>query len=225
MSNAFDKLVARGVTRLCHFTKLQSLAQIVSSGAGILPSNSIRSDIKNVTDKARYDGELECVCCSVEYPNSWFLQKAMTNNTDKVFRDWLTIYINLDILKVNDAKFCPCNASTDCGRYITNDINKLFEDSIRCKRFYCRTPSMLDCCTTDGQAEVLIKNGIPRDYIIGFAVGSQNMAGRVYAMLKTCNVQQVPIFIAPMILTPTWSNVIKCGQRPTEKLFVWSEEE
>lgn len=225
MSDAFNTLVARGVTRLCHFTKLQSLAQIVSTDSGILPSSSIRSDTKNVTDKARYDGELECVCCSVEYPNSWFLQRAMTNNTDKVFRDWLTIYINLDILNLNDAKFCPCNASTDWGRYITNDISTLYANPVHCKRIYYRDSPMLHCCPTDGQAEILIKSGIPRDYITGFAVGDENMAGRVYAMLKTCNVKQVPIYIAPTILTPTWSTMIKRGQRPSEELFVWSEEE
>ncbi len=118
MNKAFKVLTARGVTRLCHFTKLQSLAQIVSLESGILASDSIRSDTKNVTDKSRYDGELECVCCSVEYPNSWFLQRAMASNTDEIFRDWLTIYIDLDILNLNEAKFCPCNASTDWGRYI-----------------------------------------------------------------------------------------------------------
>lgn len=223
--NAYNFLLDRGVTRLCHFTKLQSLTHIISSDSGILPSNSIRSDIKNVTDLARYDGELECICCSIEYPNSWFLQKAIANNTNKIFRDWLTIYISLDILNQNDAKFCPCNASTGYGRYITNDINKLFADHVCCKRTYNRTPNMLDCCPTDGQAEILIKHCIPRRYINGFAVGNEDMAKRVYSILKTCNVKQVPIYIAPTILTPDWSNIIKCGQRPSENLYICTEEE
>lgn len=225
MNNAFDVLSSRGVARLCHFTKLQSLAQIVSADSGILPNSSIRSDIKNVTDRERYDGELQYVCCSVEYPNSWFLQTAIMNNTDKIFRDWLTIYIDLEILNLSDAKFCPCNASTDFGRYITNDINALFDNPVRCKRLFYRTSSMLSCCTTDGQAEILIKDGIPRNYFSGFAVGDKDMAGRVYAMLKTCGVKQVPIYIAPNILTPSWSNMVKSGQRPKEDLFVWPEEE
>lgn len=219
MNNAFDFLTSRGVTRLCHFTKLQSLAQIISTDSGILPNGSIRSDTKNATDKARYDGELDHVCCSIEYPNSWFLQKAMANNTNLVFRDWLTIYIDLDILNLNDGKFCPCNASTDWGKYITNDIETLFADPVRCKRVYYREPHMLDCCATDGQAEVLVKGNIPRKYITGFAVGDENMAGRVYAMLKTCNVKQIPIYIAPVILVPDWSKLVKRGQRPNEELF------
>ncbi|MCM1145466.1 MAG: DUF4433 domain-containing protein, partial [Lachnoclostridium sp.] len=108
---ALDILKSRGVSRLCHFTKLQNLTHILSSESGILASNSIRSDIKNVTDEERYDNELNYICCSVEYPNSWFLKKAIENNRDQIFRDWVVLYIDLDILAYKKAKFCPCNAS------------------------------------------------------------------------------------------------------------------
>ncbi|MDR1408943.1 MAG: DUF4433 domain-containing protein [Oscillospiraceae bacterium] len=52
--SAYDILAARGVTRLCHFTKFQSLTHIIPSADGILASNSIRQDTKNVIDAARY---------------------------------------------------------------------------------------------------------------------------------------------------------------------------
>ena len=74
---AYEILIDRGVTRLCHFTKFQSLTHILSSDYGVSSSSLIRQDMKNVTDKERYDGELNYVCCSVQYPNSWFLKKAM----------------------------------------------------------------------------------------------------------------------------------------------------
>jgi hypothetical protein len=183
--NAFDILKARGVTRLCHFTKFQSFVQIITSKSGVLPSESIRSDIKNATDKARYDGELDYVCCSIEYPNSWFMERAMANNMDKIFRDWLALYVDLDILNLNEAKFCPCNASTGRGQHITDDVNALFANPVRYKKTFCREPDMLSCCPTDGQAEVLIKNGIPRSYIIGLAVGDGELAGRGDALLNT----------------------------------------
>ena len=73
--SAYDILTTRGVTRLCHFTKLQNLTHIITSADGVLASSSIRQDTKNVNDVARYDGELDFVCCSVQYPNSWFLKK------------------------------------------------------------------------------------------------------------------------------------------------------
>ena len=140
--NALDILKARHVSRLCHITKFQSLTHIVSSVDGILASSSIRSDMKNVTDTARYDGELEHICCP-----------------------------------------------------------------------------------TDGQAEILIKDTIPRDYFIGIAVGNEDIASRIYAMLKTFDVKQIPIYVAPDVLTPSWSKMIREGHRPSEKECVWPEEE
>jgi len=73
--SAYDILTARGVNRLCHFTKFQNLTHIILSETGILASNSIRQDTKNVTDKERFDGELDYVCCAVQYPNCKRAQK------------------------------------------------------------------------------------------------------------------------------------------------------
>lgn len=78
--------------KICHFTKFQGLTHIIPSADGILASSSIRQDTKNVTDTARYDGELDYVCCSIQYPNSWFLKKAIQNNTDKIFKEWVVLY-------------------------------------------------------------------------------------------------------------------------------------
>ena len=223
--SAFDNLKVRGVSRLCHFTKFQSLTHIISSSNGILASGSIRSDTKNVIDAERYDGELDHVCCSVEYPNSWFLQNAERNNADQVFRDFLALYIDLDILNHRELKFCPCNASTDRGRYITDDVNALFLNPVQCKRLFYRDPNMLSCCPTDGQAEILIKENIPRKHIIGIAVGTEDIARRIYAMLKIYELEQIPIFLAPDVLTPNWSKAIKSGRRPYETKCFWPEGE
>ncbi len=225
--SAYDILAARGVTRLCHFTKFQSLTHIAPSADGILASGSIRQDTKNVVDKARYDGELDYVCCSVQYPNSWFMKKAMQDNTDKIFRDWVVLYVNLSILEHKNAKFCPCNASRSSGYYIEDnmdDVESIFAASIP-TFIYPRTSRMLPCCPTDGQAEILIKDNIPREYIIGIAVGNEDVAKRVYAMLEMFDVEHTPIYIAPDVMTPNWSSMIKNGCRPIETQCDWSEEE
>ena len=98
--SAYDILITRGVTRLCHFTKFQSLTHIITSVDGVLASSSIRQDMRNVNDTARYDGELDFVCCSVQYPNSWFLKIAMKNNSDRIFSEWIVLYIDLNILNI-----------------------------------------------------------------------------------------------------------------------------
>lgn len=225
--NAYDILANRGVTRLCHFTKLKSLTHIISAAEGILASSSIRQDTKNITDVARYDNELDYVCCSVQFPNSWFLKRAMQNNTDKIFKDWVVLYIDLNILKHKSAKFCPCNASKERGVYINarmGEVDSIFAPSIPTFS-YPRSPKMPSSCPTDGQAEILIKDNIPRDYIIGIATGNKDVAARIYAMLKMSDARQIPIDIAPDVLTPSWSRMIKDGLSPSEMRCVWSEEE
>lgn len=220
---AYEVLLSRGVTRLCHFTKLQSLTHIITSEKGVLASGSIRQDTKNPNDRARYDGELDFVCCSVEYPNSWFLNHSKEANYDPIFNDWAVLYFDLGILKDKRIKFCPCNASKARGAYINkneDEIESIFFDSKR----YPRTPQMLPACPTDGQAEILIADNIPRNYIKGIALGNEEVAKRVYAMLKLCDMDRIPLYIAPDVLSPNWSPLIKIGRRPKETLCVWPEE-
>ena len=223
--NAYNFLKRRGVTRLCHFTKIQSLTHIISSINGILSSEAIRQDLKNVTDKARYDGELDYVCCSIQYPNSWFLNRAIERNIDSIFDEWVVLYINLEVLKYRNAKFCPCNASKSRGKYISDDMNNIeliFKDQVL---QFSRTPNMLSCCPTDGQAEILIKDNIPYNCITGIVVGDVKNARQVYAMFLTLNIKQIPIYIAPDVLTTKWSEMVKRGLTPKEELFVLQEEE
>ncbi len=220
MMGAHNFLKDRGVTRLCHFTKLQMLTHILSPNEGILASDSIRSDVKTVTDCDRYDGELQYVCCSIEYPNSWFLRQAQQRDTDQVFRDWVVLYIDLGILDYRDAKFCACNAGKSRGRYIFSDLNRLgtlYSSPTVLGRQ--RNPKMIKCCPTDDQAEVLIKDSVPRSYIYGIAVGNNDVGARVAAILTTFSIPDKRIFVAPDVLNTNWSNIVRNGGRPKETLF------
>lgn len=225
--SAYNILTARGVTRLCHFTKFQNLTHIITSVNGVLASDAIQQDTKNVNDTARYDGELDFVCCSVQYPNSWFLEKSMERDSNKIFKDWVVLYIDLNILRYKTTKFCPCNASKAGGSYISNnmdDIDSIFASTVSTFA-YPRTSKMLSCCPTDGQAEILIENNIPREYINGIAVGNKDIAGRVYAMLKIYNLNHISVYIAPDVLTKRWSNMVRKGCPPVEIQCHWSEED
>lgn len=225
--SAYDILIERGVTRLCHFTLLKNLTHIIASPNGILASNSIRQDIKSVTDTARYDGELNYVCTSVQYPNSWFLQNAIHKNNNKIFTDWVVIYINPSILNCKKAKFCPGNASTKKGAYIEknmDNINSIFANSVPTFT-HLRAKNMLSSCPTDGQAEILIKDEIPKNFISGIAVGNTDVSKRVYAMLRLYNMEFIPIYIAPQVLTPKWSEMVRIGECPKEIQCDWSMEE
>ena len=74
--SAVEILRKRGVTRLCHFTSLKNLIHILTENDGILSTDRIEFDIKSRNDPDRFDGQMESVCCSVEYPNSWYMNRA-----------------------------------------------------------------------------------------------------------------------------------------------------
>ena len=105
-----------------------------------------------------------------------------------------------------------------------DSIDSVFADVVKTFK-YPRSPKMLQCCPTDGQAEILIKGNIPPKFITGIAVGNQDIASRVYGILKVFNTKLIPIYIAPDVLTTRWSNMIKNGRYPTETLFDCSSEE
>lgn len=225
MMYSYDYLLDRGVSRLCHSTKLKDLIHIISSDNGIASTNAIRSDIKDQKDLARYDGELEYICCSVEYPNCWYLRNVRQRDKDQVFKDWVTIFINPEILNYRKTKFSPCNAAKDCGIHIFDGdkkISSLYAPSINGRN---RTATMLKCCPTDDQAEILIKDTIPYEFFIGIATCDETDAEQVYAMLRTYGKSQLPIYIAPDIFNTDCSNKIRRGIKPVEKELTTKKEE
>lgn len=220
--NIYDELNRRGVTRLCHFTKMKSLTHILNSPDGILSTARIKHDCLTQVDAKRADGKLDYVCCSIEYPNSWYLDSAKNRNEDAIFREWIILYIDISILKNSSVMICECNAATQNGAFIktANEMNvtELFADKVRSFP-YARKKEMLDCCPTNSQAEILIKNEIPRCYIKGIAVGDYKVAESVFAMEKTLNVDYIRIYISSDVINKKWRKMVQQGKRPIEKEY------
>lgn len=218
--SAYEILKNRGVSRLCHFTKLARFVHIISSETGVCATANIDQDIRRETDHARLDGECEYVCCSIEYPNSWFLRKAMERDIEEVFRDWIVLCIDLDVLRIRKIKYSPCNASAGNGNYIYSneeELDMLFNPvCVRMKR----DPQILDCCATDDQAEILIENNIPREMISKIIVGNAMVAAQVYSILKVYGIRDISIAVAPDVLNTNWSRIVRNGKRPAEMNFV-----
>lgn len=216
---AYDYFVQRGVKRLCHFTSLKNLSHILYSSDGILPSSVIRGDMKTVNDPHRYDGCPDFVCCSVQYPNCWYMEKAMKENNDKdtLFKDWAVIFIDLEILNQTEIKYCPVNAASGYGRFIRDKFDTLFHDSVsNDRRTIVRKPNMLSCCPTDDQAEVLIKGGIPRSYISGIAVATEMEGAQIKGIFPTIKIDPIPLYLAPVLFTKEISSMVRLGQIPEE---------
>lgn len=218
----YESLKSRGVTRLCHFTKIDSLVNIITSPSGILATRFIQNDIKKQNDTVRADGLTDYVCCSIEYPNSWYWNILKKRDEDIIFREWVILCIDTEIVKYRNIKFCPCNAAYGGGQFISEDLSefdKLFAECTHVgTKTYSRPSSMLTCCPTDGQSEILIEHDIPPRYIKSIIVGNEHVADHINAILTTCKFK-ADIYIAPDVCNTNWSSLVRMGNRPTENKY------
>jgi len=151
---------ARGITRLCHFTPSRNLLHIAAGKVGVLSTSALENEERaafNPTDVARLDGQRGHICCSIEYPNAWYFDKARAQGD--IFPDWVVLLVDPKYLWSQGTLFSPRNAAAEYGRYIAEGINAfeaMFANEVvgTGRRVYRRTASQSLACPTDQQAEV-----------------------------------------------------------------------
>jgi len=215
-AKAYEYLFNRGATRLCHFTKVKSLAHILMCERGIVATEFVSEDTKQQNDTERMDNAKDYVCCSLQYPNCWYWEKAKKRDADVIFKEWVVLTVDLGILKNKPYKYSQCNAAIKRGTYISGDLSKietLFSETT--VKSIHRTPNMLTCCPTDDQAEILVYENIPISYVNGIIVGNDDSANNIAAILKTVG-RQIPVFVSADICNTNWSSMVRRGEKPTE---------
>ena len=222
MNISYDILTKRNVSRLCHFTKFVTLKHILGSADGIKARKFVDGLVSRPTDEKRFDGEEDYICCSIEYPNTWYLDKV--RNSDSIFKEWAILCIDPQVLKSSIVKYSACNAAKNCGSHVRDEAETMFElfasPSI-CG--YYRSTEMLECCPTDGQSEILIYKNIPRRYLTQILLKNETVAEQLIASFKALEISEdviPPIFIAPSVFEKnTWNNYARNGKRPEEIIY------
>nr|WP_297935114.1 DarT ssDNA thymidine ADP-ribosyltransferase family protein [uncultured Lachnoclostridium sp.] len=214
-----NDISSRKITRLCHFVHTNKLLHILNSSEGIKAVDFIDEDVLVQNDKERYDGKTKYVNCSIQYPNYWYYKRVKDNNP--LFKDWAIIFIDPIVMTWDTTMFCPVNAATARGKYIESGYDgfrKIYEDSIpEAKYPRARTPRMLRNAPTDDQAEVLVFQNIPREYITGIALDSEKNAKLKGAEWKLLNdVPQFDIYVSPELFSDVTSRKIRNGEAPLE---------
>ncbi len=217
-NDILDAIEKRNITRLCHITRSEKALHILSSVKGIEAVNYLDKALYDPNDINRYDGHLSHINCSIEYPNHWYLDKIKDKNN--IFKDWVVLLINPAVMTNRNTKFCCINAANNRGENISSGYEAfegLFCHKVLERRRYT---SMLACCPTDGQAEVLIyKNILPED-IYGIIVKNEQQAIDEYNKWDLIKgLSKVDIYIAPDIFTNNWYKQAVNGKRVKEKLF------
>ncbi|MCY9658489.1 DarT ssDNA thymidine ADP-ribosyltransferase family protein [Paenibacillus chondroitinus] len=217
-------LEQKGITRLCHFTKSNKLPHILSKESGIVANTELDDQIELLSknDPLRLDGKEDYVCCTVQYPNTWYLRNI--KNNDPLFTEWVIILINPYLVTNDTTLFCHRNAAAGRGVYIKEGyegFSGMFNQTVQGQRPMNRTQRMLSCCATDDQAEVLIYKNVSRSDILGLVVPNEEQARKEKARLKF--IKGVPddltFIIAPDLFEVSWSAMVRNGQVPSEILY------
>lgn len=155
----------RGIKRLCHFTPVKNLESILQNG--ILCSEKVPSE--NRIDEERFDGKINYVCTSVQYPNVYYLNNAI-QRLEIPIQNWVILEIDPYIID-EETLFSPSNAATKYGKYIKQGVegfSGLFDESVPNRDgSRNRNSNWINNATTDIQAEVLIPEAVPVEAITG----------------------------------------------------------
>lgn len=162
-----ELLEERQVDRLYHFTRAVNLYNIFEYG--LLPRGDLEEEEidSEYNDEYRYDGCLNAVCMSIEFPNYRMFYKLREKNPDV---DWAVLRLDAQILCDYKCAYCWTNAgdSTMYNTPLKQRMGKkafleLFED----RPGYPKRKDLdiEDWYPTNPQAEVLVFGGIPVNYI------------------------------------------------------------
>lgn len=200
-------VAARNIQILTHFTQLSNLDSILTQG--LLTKSEIgRGAIRcDENDSLRLD-QTDAVCSSISFPNykMWY-QLRMANPAVK----WALVILNASVLWQRDCVFSVTNAAASNVTSVPLEMRRgalalaaMFQNYGEKDRGTLNIP---DHFTTNPQAEVLIMNGVPRQYIR--AVVFNDSATKAYYATKYPNLdcRTIPSFWSPRSDWGHWQKV------------------
>lgn len=181
-------VVARGINTLFHFTQIENLDPILLHGLMTKTEVERAEFVAFENDQDRND-QTDAVCTTISWPNYKMWHPLKENDLGT---DWVLIALNASVLWERDCAFCKTNAASATVSCIPLDkrrtlaaFNGMFEDFEHKERTELEIP---DNYSTNPQAEVLVMNGVPLEYINGVMFKSQILRDRCaakYPKLKT----------------------------------------
>jgi hypothetical protein len=226
MSGVAEFAAAKGVTRLCHLTPLRNLVHI-ARGHGLLSTVELGEDrgVYNAQDLLRLDGYPDHICCSVEYPNVWYLKtrRRYPAPLQALFPNWVCLAIDPSHLGRTDTLLCHRNAAAGAGRFVTSGvqgIQAMYAPSVIGSYGNTWTRGRKPAsCPTDDQAEVLIAKRIPLADASTVIVADEAQARDAYVALELAqaDVRAFEWVIAPELFQTGMSDKLRRGARPVER--------
>ena len=196
-----DEITRRGITRLCHFTRLSSLRHI-SHDSWLLSTTELNESNRTFhpTDPERYDRHPTHVCCSVQYPNLRYLRRLIESEPRHA-QQWAILLLDPQLMARPNVEFCAVNASERSGTRVASGISafkSMFDQQVHSyarsgNKSFQRSAQHLPSCPTTIQAEVLIPRGISSESITGVVVRSPTAVPIASALLDSDLTRGIPI--------------------------------
>lgn len=213
-----QEIKKRNITRLCHFVHTNVLLHILNNNEGVKAVDFISQDILFQNDTQRLDGKTDYINCSIQYPNWWYLRRVKNNNP--IFSDWAILFIDPIVASFDTTQFCKVNAAKRCGAYIKKGygaFHELFQPQVEQQ---IRPSTMLSNAPTDDQAEVLIYEKIPIEYIQGIAFENERIAREKIIEWQVMGFKPIDVYIAPQLFEISTSKAIRLGNEPSISLYL-----
>lgn len=165
-------LAERKISNLMHFTKLDNLTSIINHGLLSIDKLKEKNINYHFNDSKRHDEREDCICTSVEFPNSANLRKFRHDYPDC---SWAIVVLDAQLILNHTCFFAEHNAATS---YIKNSLKSrqsaeafegIFANIVQGKAntagkndTYSRKQmrNNVSCLPTSYQAEILVKDHI-----------------------------------------------------------------
>jgi hypothetical protein len=164
----------RPVKWLMHFTRANNLDSILARGL-VLRSTLIGEGFTECNDQYRIDGT-DAVCVSIGFPNYKLFYPLRQKYPQE---QWVVLAIRREALWMLDCAFCSTNAASSevkkipiSERRSVSALEAMFGDLPNKPRAELGIP---DYWPTNPQAEVLILNGVPREYIFAIVAPTETV--------------------------------------------------
>lgn len=164
-------LKEKNIKHIVHFTSADNIKYILKYG--LQPRSNLNCLGLNYcyNDMYRFDKCINALCTSIEFPNYkmfYRIRNEAAEHDDNT--DWVVLLINAKVLCYYDCAFCTTNAGSK--EMYDTPLQKRKGKKAFLKLFYelqdghtRNELGIYDCYPTNPQAEVLIFNSIPIDYI------------------------------------------------------------
>lgn len=216
-----------GFARLAHFTPSRNLDDIIRDemirSSKDLADNAPESF--SPTDRERFDGHPDKLCCSFEFPNGYYLAEARKKPEYTNHPDWVCLLLDPELVFREGTLFSPCNAARGSGAYLASGGEALMACFSPTSGEWARGEQHHPRAPTDLQAEVLIPAPVELSHLRAIVVPSDDNARLEHGRLRLLGLDpsRYPWMVAPLFFARDGlSTAIRYGREIEER--AWTPE-